>query len=198
MPASARYPGDAGRILPEVRAARGPAIRFDFGNGSENVRDFVGTPHTGSAVEHQGDILNLVDGQAKPAQNALLTMARENPDVTIREVRHLAMPRHHDVRRENVDLKRLGTPNSGAGRRSGSRNSRAVFRSRPILVCAGRQDGHPFPGPVKTYDEAIAVLCRSLDAAKIDGGEKLEGFRQRDRLSRLWRTGCSRKRISRR
>ena len=46
---------------------------------SANVRDFVDAPHTGIAGEHQGEILNLVAVQAKPAQNALSTMARENP-----------------------------------------------------------------------------------------------------------------------
>jgi hypothetical protein len=46
----------------------------------------------------------------------------------------------------------------------------------------GGKDGHPFPVPLKTYDESIAVLRRSLDAAKVDGGEKLEGFRRLDRF----------------
>ena len=38
--------------------------------------------------------------------------------------------------------------------------------------------------PLKTYDESIAVLRRSLDAAKIDGGQKLDGFRRLDRFVR--------------
>ena len=136
---------------------------------SANVRDFVDAPHTGIAGEHQGDIVNLVDAQAKPAQNALLAIARESPETTLNEIRHLTLPRHHDVRRENVDLKRLGavlavayendlrrvcrsaaggesrtahTPDAGVSGRSRSRNARALFRSRPLLVCAGRQ-GRP-------------------------------------------------------
>jgi hypothetical protein len=32
--------------------------------------------------------------------------------------------------------------------------------------------------PLKTYDESIHVLRRSLDAAKMDGGDKLDGFRR--------------------
>jgi hypothetical protein len=35
---------------------------------SANVRDFVDTPHTGIAGEHQGEILNLVDSHAKPGR----------------------------------------------------------------------------------------------------------------------------------
>jgi len=32
--------------------------------------------------------------------------------------------------------------------------------------------------PLKTYDESIDVLRKSLDTAKVDGGEKSEGFRR--------------------
>ncbi len=81
---------------------------------SANVRDFVDEPHTGIAGEHQGTILNLVDGEARPARDALLAMARENPDATLREVRHLSMPRHHDVRRG-------GCRREAARRRAGGR-----------------------------------------------------------------------------
>ncbi len=38
----------------------------------------------------------------------MLQMTRERPDVTLREARCMAMPSHHDVRPEDVDLKRLG------------------------------------------------------------------------------------------
>src|SRR4030095_15840192 len=75
---------------------------------SPSIRDFVAEPHTGIVGEHQGTILNLVDAGAKPAQAAMLSLAREHPEKTLSEVRHLQMPAHHEVRRENVDLKRLG------------------------------------------------------------------------------------------
>jgi hypothetical protein len=72
------------------------------------VRDFVDEPHTGIVGEPMGEILNLVDTNARPARDALVTIARENPETTLAQVRHLKMPRHHDVRAEDVDLKRLG------------------------------------------------------------------------------------------
>jgi hypothetical protein len=193
-----------------MNAGSGLARRYHW--HSANVRDFVDAAHTGIAGEHQGDILNLVDGQAKPAQNALLTMAREKPEITIRDIRHLAMPRHHDVRRENVDLKRLGAVLAVAYERDlhgfadlllvenlGPRTLQTlalvaeVVHGTPVRFsdparfsfALGGKDGHPFPVPLKTYDESIAVLRRSLDAAKIDGGEKLEGFRRLDRFVRV-------------
>src|SRR6185437_13161524 len=63
---------------------------------------------TGIVGEPMGEIMNLTDGQALPARSALLTIAHESPDSTLDQVRHLTMPAHHDVRAENVDLRRLG------------------------------------------------------------------------------------------
>jgi len=48
----------------------------------------------------------------------------------------------------------------------------------------GGKDGHPFPVPLKTYDESLCILRRALDAAKLGAAEKLEGFRRLDRLTR--------------
>src|SRR5690349_2805051 len=70
---------------------------------SANVRDFTCQPHTGIVGENQGEIMNLVDGQAKPAQSALLEITREAPERTLTEFRKLIMPRHHEVRAEDVD-----------------------------------------------------------------------------------------------
>jgi hypothetical protein len=176
---------------------------------SANVRDFVDSPHTGIAGEHQGEILNLVDTEAKPAQTAMLTIAHEDPVKTLSEIRHLVMPRHHDVRREDVDLKRLGSVLAVAYERElhsfadlllienlGPRTLQTlamvaeVVHGTPVRFsdparfsfALGGKDCHPFPVPLKTYDESIAVLRGSLDKAKLDGGQKLEGFRRLDRF----------------
>ncbi len=176
---------------------------------SANVRDFVSGPHTGIAGPHQGTIVNLVDEQAKPAQDALLAIAHANPDITLGEVRHLVMPRRHDVRAEDVDLKRLGAVLAVAYERDlknfadlvlvenlGPRTLQTlamvaeVVHGTPVRFsdparfsfALGGKDGHPFPVPLKTYDESISVLRRSLDTAKLDGGTKLEGFRRLDKF----------------
>src|SRR5262245_60488141 len=80
---------------------------------SAAVRDFTSAPHTAIVGEHTGTIMNLVDREARPAQEALLTIAREDPARTLADVarvhaRHLEMPRHHDVRAKDVNEKRLG------------------------------------------------------------------------------------------
>jgi hypothetical protein len=48
----------------------------------------------------------------------------------------------------------------------------------------GGKDGHPFPVPLKTYDETIGVLRRSLDAAKVGHTDKIDGIRRLDRFVR--------------
>ncbi len=179
---------------------------------SANVRDFVTEPHTGIAGVHQGTIMNLVDAQAAPARDALITIAQEDPEVTLGEVRHLAMPRHHEVRAEDVDLKRLGAVLAVAYERDlksfadlllvenlGPRTLQTlamvaeVVHGTPVRFsdparfsfALGGKDGHPFPVPLKTYDESITVLRQSLDKARLDGGAKLAGFRRLDRFVKV-------------
>ncbi len=172
---------------------------------SAKIRDFVVEPHTGIMGEAAGPIINLVDAQAGPAQDALLMIARERPDLTLGQIRRLEMPRHHDVRTEDVDLNRLGAVLTVAYERDlrsfadfllteklGPRTLQTlamvaeVIHGTPIRFsdparysfALGGKDGHPFPVPLKTYDESIDVLRKSLDAAKLDGGDKMEGFRR--------------------
>jgi hypothetical protein len=190
--------------------ASGFARRYHWHSAS--VRDFIERPHTGIVGEHQGTIMNLVDAQAGPAQKALLAIAHESPEVTLKEIPHLTMPQHHDVRAENVDLKRLGAVLAVAYERDlrgfadlllvenlGPRTLQTlamvaeVIHGTPVRFsdparysfALGGKDRHPFPVPLKTYDESIAVLRRSLDAAKVDGGEKLEGFRRLERFVKI-------------
>ena len=49
----------------------------------------------------------------------------------------------------------------------------------------GGKDGHPFPVPLKVYDESIGFLRRALDTAKLGYTEKLHGFARLDAFTRL-------------
>jgi uncharacterized protein len=178
---------------------------------SAGVRNFTSEPHSGIVGEPQGVILNLVDHRAAAAQNALLEIARESPDKTLAELRDLRMPRHHEVRAEDVDLKRLGAVLALAYEQEfrdfaslllleklGPRTLQSLALVAEVIHGApsrftdparfsfahGGKDGHPFPVPLKTYDESIAVLRRSLDAAKLGHTEKAEGLQRLDRFTR--------------
>jgi uncharacterized protein len=187
--------------------SRGLARRYHW--HSANVRDFTSEPHTAIVGEPQGTIMNLVDREAAPAQSALLTIVRENPEVTLAEARKLTMPRHHDVRADNVDLKRLGAILAVAYEREfrdfasllllenlGPRTLQSLALVAEVVHGApsrftdparfsfahGGKDGHPFPVPLKTYDESLGVLRGALDRAKVGDPEKMDG---RLRLNRF-------------
>src|SRR5262244_2918243 len=52
---------------------------------SAAIRDFTAEPHTGIVGDPQGEIMNLVDREAKPAQTALLEIVRHKPVSTLQE-----------------------------------------------------------------------------------------------------------------
>jgi hypothetical protein len=49
----------------------------------------------------------------------------------------------------------------------------------------GGKDGHPFPVPLKVYDESLAFLRGAIDAAQLGHTEKLHGLRRLDSFTRL-------------
>ena len=89
-----------------MNGTSGMARRYHWHSAA--ARNFTNEPHTGIVGEHQGTIMNLVAAPAAPAQQALLEVVRSRPEATLTNIRKLTMPKHHDVRAENVDLKRLG------------------------------------------------------------------------------------------
>ena len=173
---------------------------------SPAVRDFTSEPHTAIVGRPGGLIQNLVDQRATPAQEALLTIARTDPERTLHEARRLVMPAHHDVRPQNVDLKRLGAVLAIAHDRElrdfaslllveqlGPRTLQSLALIAEVVHGApsrfadparfafahGGKDGHPFPVPLKTYDDSLGVLRRALDAARVDATDKLDGLERR-------------------
>jgi hypothetical protein len=192
----------------------GMARRYHWHSAS--VRDFVSDPHTAIVGENQGTIMNLVDAHAGPAQAALLSIAHEHPETTLNAARHLRMPGHHDVRAANVDLKRLGAVLAVAYERDlhdfaelllleklGPRTLQSLALVAEVVHGApsrfndparfsfahGGKDRHPFPVPLKTYDESLNFLRTALDRAKVgvrtgssndrvSDREKLDGFRR--------------------
>ena len=76
---------------------------------SDSLRSFVEEPHTGIIGINQGNILNMVAKEALPARQGIMDISKEDPAKIIHEVQHMILPHHHDVRGEDVDIKRLGT-----------------------------------------------------------------------------------------
>ena len=187
---------------------------------SATVKDFTCEPHTAIVGEpafakgYGGQaplVQNLVDERARPAQDALLTIAGDNPQRTLSEVMKMRMPVHHDVRAKDVDLKRLGAvlavsyeqqlrdfaslllvENLGPRTLQSLALIAEVIHGTPtrftdparFSFAHGGKDSHPFPVPLKTYDESIAVLRRSLDAAKVGDPDKIDGMKRLDKFVR--------------
>jgi hypothetical protein len=178
---------------------------------SATVRDFTEEPHTAIVGEPAGTIRNLVDRRARPAQEALLTIVRDHPEKTLSEARRLVMPARHEVRPRDVDEKRLGAVLALAHDRAlrdfaslllveqlGARTLQSLALIAEVVhgtptrfedparfsFAHGGKDGHPFPVPLKTYDESIAFLRRALDRASVGHSDKMQGLARLDAFAR--------------
>ncbi len=170
---------------------------------SEDVQSFVEEPHKAIYGIHQGEILNLVDKAAQPAQHSIIEITKENPDKILKEIRHLKMPEYCTVRFKDVDLKRLGSilwlaqesQNQnfedllllkGLGPRtlqSLALVSEVIYGTPTrfndparFSFAHGGKGGNPFPVPTIVYDETIAVLTKSVENAKIGNEDKLKAL----------------------
>jgi hypothetical protein len=178
---------------------------------SATVRNFVSDPHSAIVGKPQGEIQNLVDARAEKARSVLLSITRAPMESVLTDLRKLSMPMHHDVRPKNVDLKRLGAILAIAHEEDlrdfaslllveglGPRTLQSLALIAELIHGApsrfsdparfsfahGGKDGHPFPVPLKVYDDTLSVLRRSLEAARLGHTKKLEGFRRLDQLTR--------------
>jgi uncharacterized protein len=172
---------------------------------SDAVRSFVEEPHTAICGDFQGEILNLVDKQAKPTQLAILDIAKENPEKMLEEIKHLTMPTYKDIKAKDVDLKRLGSilwlaqENEtqhfedllllkGLGPRTLQSLALVseVIHGTPsrfsdparFAFAHGGKGGRPFPVPTKVYDETTEMLKNSVEKAKIGDMDKLNAIKK--------------------
>ena len=133
-------------------------------------------------------------------------------DLFAAEVGSLDLPAHHDLRPADIDLKRLHatlaaaadrgpkdfadlllTPGVGARTVASLAFVAEVIHGAPcrfkdparFALAHGGKDGHPFPVPLKVYDETIAVLKRAVGNAKLGRGEKLAAIKRLDDQARL-------------
>lgn len=172
---------------------------------SQHVKSFVEEPHTGICGKNQGQILNLTASEANNTRGKMLDITQEKPELMMQEIQHLIMPGHHDVRSEDVNLKRLGAvlwlahdsqPKDfeelllleGVGPRTVQSLALVseVIHGTPsrfkdparFSFAHGGKDGHPFPVPTKTYDEVISTLQKAVQRAKIGHNDKAEAIKK--------------------
>jgi hypothetical protein len=178
---------------------------------SENLQSFINEPHTFICGENQGKILNLTAGDAAETREKSLLILNEHPDRMLKELNHLVMPNHHDVRMKDVNMKRLGAmlwlahenkPEDfeqllmlkGMGPRtvqSLALVSEVIYGTPTrfddparFSFAHGGKDGHPFPVPIDVFDETIKTLQTAIQRAKIGNSDKLQSIQELSYLSR--------------
>jgi hypothetical protein len=125
---------------------------------------------------------------------------------------HLDLPGHHDVRASDIVAKRLYGNLAAAADRGptdfpellltpgvGARTVRALAMVAEVVHGApyrftdparfsfahGGKDGHPFPVPLRVYDETIRLLKSAVQGAKLGQGEELAALKRLDEQARL-------------
>lgn len=177
---------------------------------SPSIKSFIEEPHTFIYGHNQGEILNLTDKMAAPTRRGILDLTKENPDQIMREVTKLVMPGHHDVRAEDVNLKRLGAVLALAHDSPvddmesllmlegvGPRTIQSLTLVSEIIhgtpsrfsdparfsFAHGGKDGHPFPVPVAVYDESILTLDRAIQKAKMGDKDKSDALKNLSKVA---------------
>lgn len=196
---------------------------------SEGLKSFVDSPHAAIEGRGQGEIVNLADHRAEASRKGQLDLlATLGPDRIVREViaieparrvkelaqpmlPHLIMPAHHDVREEDVNMKRLhGTLAAAADRGPedfenlllmpgvGARTVKALAMVAEVVhgapcrfsdparfsLAHGGKDRHPFPVPLKVYDETIKVMRSAVGKAKLGREEEMQALKRLDDQAR--------------
>ncbi len=185
-----------------MRDESGTARRYHW--HSPGLTSFVEEPHTGICGINQGQILNMVAREAIPAQHGILQITKEDPSHMMSEVQQLIMPGHHDVRSEDVDIKRLGSILWLAHDKQpadfeellllqglGPRTLQSLAMVSEVIhgtpsrfkdparfsFAHGGKDGHPFPVPTKVYDETINTLHNAVSKAKLGQSDKQQAIK---------------------
>ncbi|KQN38639.1 hypothetical protein ASE92_04215 [Pedobacter sp. Leaf41] len=178
---------------------------------SENLKSFVDEPHTGICGINQGQILNLTSSHANITRQTMMEITEESPVKMISEIQRLVMPKHHDLKSKDVDLKRLGSILWLAQDKQpadfeellllegmGPRTLQSLALVSEIIYgtpsrfsdparysfAHGGKDGHPFPVPVNVYDETISVLQNAVEKAKIGNTDKQQAIKSLHQIAR--------------
>lgn len=138
-------------------------------------------------------------------QNRLSELERGKAIITTSQGRSIIMPAHHEVLAQDVDLKRLGgvlatayenqpkdfeslmlTPGLGPRTLQSLTLVSEVIYGTPsrftdparFSFAHGGKDGHPFPVPLKIYDESIRILRDSIEKSKLGYKDKSDCIRR--------------------
>jgi hypothetical protein len=192
---------------------------------SEGLTSFVDAPHAAIEGRGQGQIVNLTDRRAEASRRAQVEMlgvlgperiAKEYAALTAPEpaqgvLPHLVMPDRHEVRAEDVVIRRLHGALAAAADRGpadfadllrtpgvGARTVQALAMVAEVVhgapsrfsdparfsLALGGKDRHPFPVPIKVYDRTLSVLKTAVANARLGREEQLGALKRLDDQAR--------------
>jgi hypothetical protein len=139
----------------------------------------------------------------------LVTFTAEAPAQP--QLPHLVMPAHHDVRSSDVFTRRLHGTLAAAAERGpvdfpellltpgvGARTVQSLAMVAEVVhgtpyrfqdparfsLAHGGKDRHPYPVPLKVYDETIRILKSAVQRAKLGHDEEMEALKRLDAQAR--------------
>ncbi len=185
------------RMLNEISQIGKPASQIILMQGGESLplapTSSVATPSSGGHPRNAPEL---------PQQQELF------PELSIQteeKGRLIVLPSHHEVCKQDVDLKRLGgvlaiaynnqpqdfeslllTPGLGPRTLQSLALVSEVIYGTPsrftdparFSFAHGGKDGHPFPVPLKIYDESIRILRDSIEKSKLGYKDKSDCIRR--------------------
>lgn len=195
---------EQGRIvnLADARAARSRDAQVELLGAM--APDAIAREYARLAGDVQGAAMRL---PARPAREA----APASAPVQAELLPHLQLPDHHDVRSDDIVVRRLHgnlAAAADAGPRDfielmqvpgvGARTVRALALVAEVLhgtpcrftdparfsLAHGGKDRHPFPVPTKVLDHTIATLKTAMQQAKLGNDERLAAIRRLDAQAR--------------
>jgi uncharacterized protein len=161
----------------------------------------------GGSRAAQLDILDALGPDGIAREYAALS--REPPAQP--ELPHLIMPAHHDVRSSDVFTRRLHGTLAAAAERGpvdfpellltpgvGARTVQSLAMVAEVVhgapyrfrdparfsLAHGGKDRHPYPVPIKVYDETIRVLKAAVQGAKLGRDEEMQALKRLDTQAR--------------
>ena len=177
---------------------------------SENVQSFVSDPHAAICGDNQGEILNLVDNRAEPAQTGIIEITGEKPVKVISEVTKMNLPKHFGIKSSDVNLKRLAAILQLAQETQttdfedllllkglGPRTLQSLALVSEVIhgtptrfsdparfsFAHGGKSGMPSPVPTTVYDETIDTLKTAVARAKIGETDKQKAIAKLSKIA---------------
>ena len=172
----------------------------------------------GGSESLQLELFDYAEKNKNPPSNQNnLSNEWQKTQILIKNDRNLVMPSHHEIRAEDVDLKRLGavlatayesentdfeslllTPGLGPRTLQSLTLVSEVIYGTPsrftdparFSFAHGGKDGHPFPVTTKIYDESIRILGESIEESKMGYSEKSECLYRLEKTARYVEENC--------